>query len=137
MIHKLLEGKWSLSRLRELFNAHSEDPVNERTDIAKEIVNLLTVAQNMPLERIARITEMPIIGGMTLEFGDGSGVTLKGEPLTQFMSNYIRDREQYITIMEANRRNDPRVNGDLARLQELLRLTEAEYLSYKITHPPL
>lgn len=124
MIPKVLQGTWTEDRLRDLirrskYEALPEEPV-------EELCKLLNALQHPPVERISNITEMPNMGGMMIEFGDGSGVTLIGGPFCKFITEYIQQREQYIAIMEHNRKGDPRVTGEWVRLQEELAQTRSE-----------
>lgn len=134
MLPKNLQGLWSVERLSDFVVKWKSGHEKEVLD---DLIHLLNMLQNTTLERVKKIETLPRAGGMLVTFGDDSGVTLLGPAADKFLTEYIASREAYITIMEANRKEDPRLTGQLARLLEEVRLLREEHQRYKDTHPPL
>lgn len=133
MIPKWMQIQWTP---RELDNVVQKDKYETGSGM-EELIHHLNVTTKLPTERVAKLEMLPNMGGMIITFGDGSGVTMMGEPLTRFLTEYIQGRESFITIMEHNRKQDPRVTGEFTRLQEELRLANEELKQYEKRFGPL
>lgn len=128
MIPKSLQVEWSPAQLSQIVGQFRS---GESEQTLTDLIHHLRITTKLPVERISKLELMPNMGGMIITFGDGSGVTMLGEPLTRFLSEYIMARESFISIMEHNRKSDPRVTGELARVEEELRLTQRELKDYQ------
>jgi hypothetical protein len=105
MLHESLQGEWTQERLNQVVGF-------TRDDVARQICAVLNLLQKAPPERIVSIA----IAGGAVQFGDGSQLVLDGTKGSEFLTNYVRERETWIVVMEYNREGDPRVTGELDRL---------------------
>lgn len=115
IVHESLRGEWHLTRVAGLVRSDG------RTDVIEELCKLLNSLQKPPVERVHELEFLQGVQALVVTFGDSSAITLPVEEAVVFLKNYIQDRERFIIVMQQNRLGDPRVTGELARVQRQLK----------------